>query len=580
MQPPARTGRVWWQAISRNLPSALRLGALRTRLPRTPVAAVTYVSRGSSAAVRLMRAGAVRAWSPQTGERALALARAFAATLVAWLPLLLIMAVATVARLWSLNALGYNTDEAVYSGQAAAIAQDPTLSQIFPVFRAHPLLFQFVLAIVYHYGVSDLTGRLLAVAIGLATVFLAYALGRLMYGRTAGLVAAAILALMPYHVVVSRQVLLDGPMAFLATLTLYLTAKFATTQRAAWLYAAGGAMGLTFLAKETGIVLLGAVYSFLALRQDIRVRIRDLVIATGAMFLVIAPFPMSLWLAGGGGAERTRQYLVWELFRRPNHDWVFYATSVVPSLGLLVVALAMGGLVVMRRRLGWQEVLLVSWIIVPVAFFELWPVKGYQYLLPIAPAVALLAARALTEFRPGWVRTSRGLAVNLAWLRPLAMAAALVSVALPTLAVVSPSASGTFLAGSGGVPGGREAGQWVNANTPAGSHLMTIGPSMANILQFYGHRPASGLSVSPNPLQRNPSYDPLKNPDLLIRNNELQYVVWDSYSASRSDFFARKLLDYVRRYHGRAVHTETVTIRSASGVDVATPVIVIYEVRP
>ena len=26
---------------------------------------------------------------------------------------------------------------------------------------------------------------------------------------------------------------------------------------------------------------------------------------------------------------------------------------------------------------------------------------------------------------------------------------------------------------------------------------MTIGPSMANILQFYGHRKAYGLSVSP-----------------------------------------------------------------------------------
>jgi hypothetical protein len=580
MQPPARTGKVWWQAISRNLPSALRFGALRSRLPQDPPAAVAHARRMSLATVRSTRIGAVRIWSPQIGERALALARAIATTLVTWLPLVVILAVATVVRIWSLNALGYNTDEAVYSGQAAAIAQDPTLSQIFPVFRAHPLLFQFVLAIVYHYGVSDLTGRLLAVVIGLATVYLAYFLGRLMYGHAAGLIAAAILALMPYHVVVSRQVLLDGPMTFLATLTLYLTAKFATTQRASWLYAAGGAMGLTFLAKETGIVLLGAVYTFLALRQDIRVRIRDLVIATGAMLVVIAPFPMSLVLAGGGGAERTRQYLVWELFRRPNHDWIFYATVVTPSIGLLVVAVAIAGLVFLRRRRGWQDVLLASWVVVPIAFFQLWPVKGFQYLLPIAPPVALLAARALTEFRPGWVATPIGWAVNLSWLRPLAVAAVLISVAVPTLAIVSPSASGTFLAGSGGVPGGREAGAWVDANTPAGSHLMTIGPSMANILQFYGHRSASGLSVSPNPLQRNPSYDPLKNPDLLIRNNELQYVVWDSFSASRSGFFASKLLEYVRRYHGRAVHTETVTIPSASGVNVESPVIVIYEVRP
>jgi hypothetical protein len=36
----------------------------------------------------------------------------------------------------------------------------------------------------------------------------------------------------------------------------------------------------------------------------------------------------------------------------------------------------------------------------------------------------------------------------------------------------------------------------------------------------------------------------------------------------------------VRRYHGRAVHTENVMVRSASGVDQEKPVIVIYEVRP
>lgn len=575
MQPPARAARVWWQAISRNLPGALRLGALRSRLPHFRLDVAKYAIRASSAA-RSLRAGATRAWSPEAGQRALVLLRSSAT----WLPLVLTMAVGAGLRLWALNELGYNTDEAVYSGQAAAIAQDPALSAIFPVFRAHPLLFQFVLAVIYGAGVSDLAGRLLAVAFGLATVYLAFLLGRLLYGRTAGLLAAAILALMPYHVVITRQVLLDGPMAFFATLTLYLVAKFAMTQRAAWLYAAGGAMGLTFLAKETGIVLIGSVYTFLALRPDIRARIRDLLVATAAMLVVIAPFPLSLLLAGGGGTERTKQYLVWQLFRRPNHDWEFYAAFVTPSLGLLVVAIAVAGLVVMRRRLGWQGVLLISWIVIPVAFFQLWPVKGFQYLISIAAPIALLAARAMAEFHPTRALTLRGLSLKQAWLQPIAVAAVLISLAVPTLGVVSPSASSTFLAGSGGVPGGREAGTWIDANIPAGAHLMTIGPSMANILQFYGHRPASGLSVSPNPLQRNPAYEPLNNPDLLIRNNDIQYVVWDSYSAARSPFFANKLLTYLRRYHGRAVHTETVTTHSAAGTDTASPVIVIYEVRP
>ena len=127
-------------------------------------------------------------------------------------------AVAVGLRVWGLNQLGYNTDEAVYAGQAAAIARDPILKDIFPIFRAHPLLFQFLLALVFSFGVSDLAGRLLAVAIGLATVYLVYRVGKMLYGVKAGLLAGLFFALMPYHVVVSRQVLLDGPLVFCTTL--------------------------------------------------------------------------------------------------------------------------------------------------------------------------------------------------------------------------------------------------------------------------------------------------------------------------------------------------------------------------
>src|SRR4026208_1107004 len=78
----------------------------------------------------------------------------------------LVMCLATGIRVWGLNQIGFNTDEAVYSGQAAAIAQVPVLRDIFPVFRAHPLLFQFLLAVLFNFGVRDLAARLLAVAIG------------------------------------------------------------------------------------------------------------------------------------------------------------------------------------------------------------------------------------------------------------------------------------------------------------------------------------------------------------------------------------------------------------------------------
>jgi hypothetical protein len=488
-----------------------------------------------------------------------------------------IVLIGASARLWALDSVGFNSDEAVYAGQAAAIADDPVLKSFFPIFRAHPILFQAFLSLAFQFGVSDLLGRIVAAAIGVATVGLVYVIGRDLYGRTVGVVAALLLAVMPYHVVVTRQVLLDGPMALFSTWTLYTLVRFGRTQRAVWLYAAGAGFGLTVLSKTNGIVMLGALYTTLTLAPSLRVRLRALVLSGVCLGLVVLPYPVTVALAGRG--ETGRQYLAWQLFRRPNHDWDFYLSTVPAALGILVVVLALAGLWLLRREGSWREVLLVSWIVVPVAFFQLWPTKGFQYLLPIAPAVALLAGRTLARAAVpvGWLARA-GLDHTLA--RAGLTTLALLSLLVPTWQAIQPGDSDQFLAGSGGVVGGREAGTWIRGNVPAGAEMLTIGPSMANIIQFYGHRKAYGLSVSPNPLHRNPSYEPVDNPDRRIRNNELQYMVWDSFSAARTPFFANGVLRYVTKYHGRVVHTESVTVRTSTGESTQKPVIVVYEVRP
>lgn len=475
--------------------------------------------------------------------------------------LAVILALATVLRVWQLNAVGFNSDEAVYSGQGAAIAEDSELGDLFPVFRAHPLLFQSVLSLGWRLDLGVGFERFAVAATGVATVYLVYELGRLVYGPQTGLVAALLMALMPYHVVVTRQVLLDGPMTMFATLTLLLLARFVLTGHAGWLYASGAAMGLTFLSKETSIVLVFAIYAFLALTPEVLVRLRDLAIAVGVMALVMAPFPLSLMMAGHTGTGES--YLTWQLFRRPNHDWLFYLSTVPEAVGPLVIAAAAAALWLYRRQASWRERLLVCWIAVPVVFFELWPVKGYQYLLPIAAPLAVLAGRALSR-------------------RHALPAVAIVSATLlvSTMARIDVPGGGTALAGAGGLPAGREAGEWIDANVPEGSTFMTIGPSMANLVRFYGRRRAYGLSVSPNPLNRNPSYEPLLNPDHALRGSEVQYVVWDTFSAGRSPQFSRRLLRYAERYDGRAVHVETLRAATPAGRMAERPAIVVYEVRP
>jgi hypothetical protein len=505
-----------------------------------------------------------------------------AATLQQVLAVLAVVGVAVVAallRVVDLNVVGYNSDEAVYAGQAAAIAEIPVLTDLFPVFRAHPLFYQFILAVFYKFEAGDLIGRLVSANVGVLTVLLVYVIGRHLYGHRAGLMAALLLAVMPYHVVPTRQVLLDGPMALMATLALYMLVRFGATERPVWLYATGVCMGLTFLAKETGILMVGAIYAFLALSPELRVRIWQILLSLLLMVAAMVPFPLTVSLAGGGGGNKTQQYLVWQLFRRPNHTWDFYGTMVPPAMGIGVILLALLGLWLLRHRQTWRERLLILWILVPVSFFQLWPTKGFQYLLPAAIPMVLLAARMLDQWpeRDGqvgrWTLRRR-------WFGPVVAAILALHLGTLTWERIHPYQSDSFLAGSGGVPGGRELGEWVRTHVPEGANLLTIGPSMANIVKYYGHRQAYGLSVSPNPLHRNPSYEPVINPDFRIRTSDIQYLVWDSFSAERSVFFSDALLYYAEKYGGRVVHTESVTVTAADGTQVEKPVIVIYEVHP
>jgi 4-amino-4-deoxy-L-arabinose transferase-like glycosyltransferase len=488
---------------------------------------------------------------------------------------LVVLLLGAALRTWSLGAVGFNSDEAVYAGQAASLAGDPQTSALFPVFRAHPLLFQTTLSLVYRAGGGDIAARFLVVVLGLGTVLVVYLLGRLLYGHRVGLLAALLLAVMPYHVGVSRQVLLDVPMTFMATTSLYFVARFCCNRSLRSLLIASVLFGATVLTKETAVLLAGGLVAFSVLYPGVRPRARHCLLALAVAAAVVAVHPVSLALSGR--TSTGQNYLAWQLFRRANHSALFYLEVVPPAMGFAVIALALAGLWLLRRSHSWREGLLLSWAITPAAFFEIWPVKGYQYLLVTAPAAVLLAARAAV--RIPMPRRRKAHPATSGWVRGGVIAATVLSLIVPSWLAVNPAPTTTFLAGSGGLPAGRETGRWIDANLPQGARLMAIGPSTANIVRFYGHRPALGLSVSPNPLSRNPSYEPIDNPDRELRRGMIQYAVWDAFTASRSPFFADRLLRYVEKYNGVAVHTETITVRLADGTEVAKPAMIIYEVQ-
>ncbi|HEX7496083.1 MAG TPA: glycosyltransferase family 39 protein [Candidatus Limnocylindrales bacterium] len=541
-----------------------------------------------------------------------------------WVSLTAILLVAAAVRLWAIGAVGFNNDEAVYAGQGASLAGDQTYSGLFAIFRAHPLLVQFLNSLPFRFfGVNDITPRLISVAFGLTGVALAYATGALLYNRRVGLVAAAFLALMPYHVVVTRQALLDGPETTLFLLSVYEMARFARSGQTRWLYGAAFTMGLTVLAKETAVLLVPVVIAFLLLSPEIRIAARRQLLAIALFLIAVAPYPAAILIGKGTGAAQS--FLLWQVLRQANHPWTFYADVIPAAMGPLVLIAGLAGLLYVLRRGLWEDRLVVVWIAIPVAFFELWPVKGYQYLLPLAPAVTILAGVAFDRLLTA--ATNSKLAYGRAFDRLLASTAAstastattastastepttssvrrrvvdrmrrspqvavvaasallaisLISITVPTVGAVGSTSISGSLAGTGGLPGGRDTGAWIRENVPQGAVFLTVGPTMANIVEFYGQRKAYGLSVSPNPIRRNPAYDPIVNPDRSLQLNKIQYIVTDVWSAQRSPFFDGVLRNYVHRYHGVLVYQQSAQTSDGSGRVSTQVVIQIYEVRP
>jgi Dolichyl-phosphate-mannose-protein mannosyltransferase len=522
----------------------------------------------------------------------------------------LVLLVGAIVRLLDVNQHGFNADEAVYAGQTAALAGHQDFADLFGVFRAHPLLVQFVTSVLFRLtGVNDVAPRFLAVGAGLAMIVVIGLLAGAVRGKVAGLVAMTLVAVSAYPITISRQFLLDGPEALFVALSLLFLVLHVKKPARLTLYVAAIAAGLAFLCKETAILLIPAIMVFFLTVPGIRVRFRDGVAFLGVYLVTISPFPLSLLL--GGGTKVAQQFLVWQIFRRPNHDASFYLTS-IESMGIPLLVLAGLGVVVAIWRHGPIDILMVLTIVVIGGFYELWPVKGFQYLLPLmAPAAVLgaegalsigkvvsrvLAGRGEPRFRWRQADATVALLVLLAFLvasgipavsahQPITITAAAASGASASAAVadasdetdLSTSGSSEFLAGSGGLEGGRPAGEWIGAHTLPGSRFLTIGPSFANVIAFYGLRHARGLSVSSNPLRRNPTYDPTDNPDLLIRTGAVQYIVFDAFSANRTPIFAKKLLSLVKKYNGVKVYSGYPETSSAHGGH--KPVVVVYQVH-
>jgi mannosyltransferase len=325
--------------------------------------------------------------------------------------LLLILLTAFALRLYRLDHQELWGDEA----HSAYVSKLPLPSTISPRTETNPPLYHFLLYLwVKLTGSSVFALRFLSLILGLLTVPLVYRLARLAFGVPVGLLAALLCAIFPFQVYYSQEARMYALATFFATLSMFLLARIVSGERGqsrslwvAYLSATAAAIFTHYYALS---VVVAENALLIALWRRNREGLRRWLAVQAVLILSYLPWVLAqMNFLSGKASARFGELTLPVLISIVKRSLVAFSvgTTIKAPLGdyltlafLLLVAL---GLVpAFRRRADedrWQPWLFVAWLLIPLAFAWLvnpiMPFFQERYLLIIAPAFTLLAARGL-----------------------------------------------------------------------------------------------------------------------------------------------------------------------------------------
>jgi 4-amino-4-deoxy-L-arabinose transferase-like glycosyltransferase len=294
-----------------------------------------------------------------------------------------------------------------------------SLPTILTVGDSQPPLYPLLLKLLRVWWPFDVTSRVVSAVVGTISVGLIFTLGKRLWGRRTGTLAALILAISPLHVWYSREGRVYALFVLWSILsTLCLEAVVRGNRRGALLgYALATACGLT--SHYCYIAVVAAQIAFLFLLGPGGVRTALLAAGTvGAIILVLVlPF-----LASDLGGTPGGRYRVFTWLALPYTGFAFMAGfGVGPSLeelhrdttlaavgpywpevtlvAVTGVLLTLAGLRALRDAGAWGRYL-VLWLVLPVAFgLVAARITGHpfnvRYVIGALPAFALLLALGL-----------------------------------------------------------------------------------------------------------------------------------------------------------------------------------------
>ena len=259
-----------------------------------------------------------------------------------------------------------------------------------------------------------LSARIISALLGALTIPIVFVLARRFRDQTLGLIAAAIMTVLYFHVRDSHFGVPDTLTTLFAAATVWLSVRAYQTRRARDVLFAGMAAGLAAGAKYTTVVVAIAVIVAAWLTGTTwRQRVKLLLIAVAGMFMgFIIGYPnlllnppifikdiSFLFARVGEGFEG------WRIV--PDNSAIFYLDTLLWSTGIVAVVLTGIGLIAAIVRHRAEDWILISF---PVAYFVVMSLsQGHfgRYMLPMLPVTAVLVADAAWHVVPNIIRRLR-----------------------------------------------------------------------------------------------------------------------------------------------------------------------------
>lgn len=257
----------------------------------------------------------------------------------------------------------------------------------------------------------ETAGRVSNVLFSAACVFPVYSIGRLVFGRRAGIAAAALFAFEPISVAWSSVPMSEGLFTLLTCLSALFFLRWMKWCRRRDLYLAAAAAGLTAVTRWEGILLIAFEGLFLLYYwYRGRARLEHVLIAGGIALFPAAVFALRNLIVFGtplksAYADEMNNYLPQlEMFSRWERIRRYFIFSDLDPAGISYrsyhwgyLLFGYGGLActLLVRRFRRYGLFLWAWLVFMGPMHFIWYYASVRFLIPAVPALCLGAGALL-----------------------------------------------------------------------------------------------------------------------------------------------------------------------------------------